>query len=71
MLKSGYNRHKVIDALKLLSRCCWSTNMTEQGHASASVISKLHKKSYSATTLQDRSVVYAARGLVCDSKKEK
>jgi hypothetical protein len=71
LLKSGYNRHEVIDALKLLSRCCWSTNMTEQGHASASVITKLHKRIYSATTIQDRSVVYAANALVCDSKEEK
>ena len=57
--------------MKLLSRCGQSTNITEQRHASASVISKLHNKMYPATTLQDRSVVYAARALVCDSKEEK
>jgi hypothetical protein len=62
LLKLGYSVPKLIDALKLLARCSWSTSVIEQGHAFTSSLVRGHRM-YGSRTVQDRTLVIAARAL--------
>ena len=55
LLKLGYSRDKLLEGLSVLSRGSWSTSVTEQGHAAASGLLKLHRM-YGDRTVQDRAL---------------
>ena len=62
LLRQGYNRVLIKKALELLGQVPWSTNVQEQGHASASTIHRAHKQ-YGQNVLAARSQLHMIRPL--------
>ena len=62
LLRLGYNRDTLIDAVRLFRELHWSTAQAEQGHGSAAVIHKYHKM-YGKAMIAMRSGLHMARAL--------
>ena len=62
LVKIGYSRVQVVQAVRLLLKCPWSSVPVEHGHASASMLMKCHGQ-YSTSTLMSRALVHMMRPL--------
>lgn len=69
LLRLGYSVERLLEALELMNKLSWSATVTEQGHAQASSLRKLHV-SYSAETLVTRSMLGAMRPLMAPTKSD-
>ena len=70
LMKLGFNRFHLEEALALLAQCSWSSFVTEQGHGAASSIRKRHEE-YSAETLVCRAILQSMAPLFASSEEEK
>lgn len=68
LLRLGYNRAQLLDALELMSCVSWSVKVTEQGHVHASSLNKLHE--HRAETLVCRAMLCSMRSLFAASPQE-
>ena len=69
LLRANYNRVLLRQAIGLLAQIPWSTNVQEQGHASASVLHKAHRQ-YGNNLLVARAHLHMLRPLFCDFERE-
>ena len=65
LLQIGYPRHKLADGIRRMGDGRWTTAGQEQGHGSASVLHKVHKK-YGRDMIAQRALIHMARALVID-----
>ena len=56
----GFNRHSLVEGVERLGDVSWSTNVHEQGHASASLLRGEHPL-YSSKTLTARAMLHMSR----------
>lgn len=70
LLRMGFSKSALVDALKLMASVSWSTTVTEQGHAQASSLRKAHQQ-YGAETLVTRAMLGAMKPLMSRTPHEK
>ena len=69
LLRLGYNRLQIKQALTLLLDCPWGTQSVEQGHASATLVKKMHPE-FSKESLMLRAFFHSFRKLLPSSSEE-
>ena len=69
LLRRGYNRLQIKQALTLLLDCPWGTQFVEQGHASATLVKKMHPE-FSKESLMLRAFFYYFRKLLPSSSEK-
>ena len=70
LLRGGYNRLLIKKGLELLGQVPWSTNVQEQGHASASTIHRAHRQ-YGPNVLTSRAQLHMTRPLFVDCTRQR
>ena len=69
MLRVGMGAEAVLEGLRAMARCSWSTLSEEQGHVAASGLMKLHRE-YGASTLQCRAMMLQCRPFFTATKEQ-
>ena len=67
MVMARWPRAELVEAIRLLGDCHWSTNHVEQGHASAATMHKEHKM-YGMEMITARALVHQCRKLLPDQE---
>ena len=70
LLRIGFNRDKLVDAVVLLKEVPWSTVPVEQAHGSIAVLHRFHPL-YSCDQLSQRSMLHQCRHLFTTSDDER
>ena len=66
----GFNRHSLVEGVERLGDVSWSTNVHEQGHASASLLRGEHPM-YSSKTLTARAMLHMSRAFFTKLAKDR
>ena len=70
LLGLGFNRHSLVEGVERLGDVSWSTNVHEQGHASASLLRGEHPM-YSSKTLTARAMLHMSRAFFTKLAKDR
>ena len=70
LMRLDFNEDLILEGLGLLARASWTTTVTEQGHASSSILMRMHKR-YGKLMMQDRALLVSASALFRPTDEER